>query len=171
MAHCACRTLLILLLCTSMLACSTQGTKQPDTATPLTTYAWETRLPGAHEKIEITYRLPQHASATFMLSKDKEGFGSAPLAVVKLSNEDCQSGHQVALTFNNKGVFYTRYFTRELSWSSHNTITIQQLEDTTLQVVANDEVLSIPMNKLSRWLKVSTQDAPIEIQKVKYISE
>lgn len=171
MIYRSCYTFVVLILCAGLQACSAHKSKQLNIATPFTTYDWETRRPDAHEKIEITYRLPQHARATLTLSEHKSGSKSIPITTVRLTNENCQNGHQAAITYKDKDAYYTRYFTKELSWSDHNTIAIQWLSDDTLQVTANNEALSIPANKLSRLMKVSAQDAPIEIQQVKYISQ
>lgn len=171
MLHRYSHTLLAVTLCASLLACST-NTKQPDVHTPITTFAWDTPLPGAPDKIEITYKLPQKAHADILLFKRKVGHKGTALARAQLSNDNCLRGHQAGMAYaTNEGAFYSQYFTQELSWNSHNTITIQWIGDNTLKVTANNESLSVPITDRVRWLQILTYEAPIEIQQVKYISK
>ncbi len=173
--------LLLLTLCSILLACSTQDNKPEakpqsskiqDVLTPIKTFDWETPLPSPQGKVLITYQLPQYARAEFYFFKQKISHRSTALAAIKLSNENCLTGHQAALGYSiNKGEFYTKYFTKELNWSNQNTISIYLKNDKTIQVTTNNETLSVPITTSSRRLQIVSYYAPIEIKQVQYFSE
>lgn len=164
--------LIALAFFSTLLACSTSIQKQPAASYPINTFSWSTPLKGPQGKVIITYQLPQYARADFFLFKQKIDHKSTALAAMKLSNENCLKGHQVALGYGiNNGEFHTKYFTGELDWSKHNTITLRWTSDKKIQVTANNETLSVPITESGRVLQVISYYAPIEIHQVEYFSE
>lgn len=161
--------LLLSALCSLLLACSTKPTH---VSYPIKTFKWETPVPPAQEKVVITYQLPQYARADFLLLKQKKSHKSTALASIKLSNDNCLKGHQAALGYGTgNGEFYTRYFTKELDWGKHNTISIRWTNDKRIEVTTNNETLSVPITDSGGVLQVISYYAPIEIQHVEYLSE
>ncbi|QEY15805.1 hypothetical protein D0C16_07350 [Cellvibrio sp. KY-GH-1] len=173
--------LITFIICSALLACSTkvnnpneelQSTQFQDLLTPVITYDWNTPLPSPEGKILITYQLPQYARAEFYFFNQKITRRGAALAAVKLSNENCLTGHQTSVGYSiNNGEFYTKYFTTELNWGSQNTISIHLKNDKTIQVTTNNETLSVPITTSSRRLQIVSYYAPIEIKHVQYFSE
>jgi hypothetical protein len=161
--------LIALAFCSTLLACSTKPT---NVNYPIKTFAWNTPVPSPQGKVVITYQLPQHARADFLLLKQKKSHQSTALASIKLSNENCLKGHQAALGHGTgNGEFYTKYFTKELDWSNHNTISIRWTSNKSIEVTTNSETLSVPIPESSKTLQVISYYAPIEIQHVEYLSE
>lgn len=168
------------IFCFTLIACSSLQPTSLQTAdststnidTPFKTFAWDTPVAPPHGKVVIIYQLPQYARAEIFLLKQKESHKSTALAAIKLLNENCLKGHQPALGYRtSNGEFYTKYFTKELDWAEHNTISVRWVNGKSIEITTNNETLSVPVTESGRVLQVISYEAPIEIQQVQYFSE
>lgn len=162
---------IISLTCILSTACTSTTPTPPPTA-PIGGSGWETKLPGKQGSVTITFTLPRQAIAEFQFFNGKASTIHAAIVRVKLSDENCMSGHQGALHYKKtRSEQYAEYFTKEATWGNTNTITLAWNADNHIVTTLNNEVINAEITESINTLKIVSYLAPIEIQKIEYLTQ
>lgn len=157
-------------VCIFSVACT--STYSPTTAivTPLDVSEWETRLPGDQGAVKITFTLPQHARAEFQLFNSKPSHISYAVARVTFSDENCVSGHLAAINYKKtNSEYFIQYFEKEAAWNNINTITLRWNTDDQVTTILNGETIHTDTYNHVKFLKITSDSAPIKIQTLEYL--
>jgi hypothetical protein len=140
--------------------------------TPIKISEWETQLPGSQGAVKITFILPQQARAEFQLFDGNSKHVSYAKVRITFSDENCTSGHLTAINYK-KTTFdsYIKYFEKEAPWSQVNTVTLAWNIDNQITAILNDETISTEVSGNVDTLKIVSYLAPIDIQKIEYLSQ
>lgn len=158
--------------CITVLACSSTTPSIPSFASPIDDSGWETKLPAKQGSVKITFTLPQRARAEFQLFNGKSSHSSVAVARVALSDENCTSGHLAAIHHKKaRSDYYVKYFEKEAPWNNTNTITFAWNIDNHIITTLNNEIISTEVAGHVNRLKIISYLAPIDIQKIEYLSQ
>lgn len=158
--------------CIFSVACSSTYSPATTIVTPRDISEWETRLPSDKGAVKITFTLPQNARAEFQLFNRKPNHISYALARVTLSDENCTSGHLAAINYKKTtSEYFIQYFEKEAAWNSTNTITLRWNADYQINVTLNDETIHTDTYSQVKFLKITSDSAPIKIQTLEYLPQ
>jgi hypothetical protein len=163
-------TLAMLLLSFTITACATNTPPQNKTEKP----SPQVEPLALLNATVIKFKIPMGTTAEFqMLNKSKQSHEWDYVTSIKFNDESCATGHQVSLVFkNNSGDHYLYYFDKEAPWKNINTLTLSW--DSTkkhLIAVLNDESIEVKVDRLIRFLKVSSAPSKIDIISIEHPQE
>lgn len=154
-----------ILLCASLLACSTLPAIT-SIDTPEEIYTWERKLTHAQGQLELDFTLPQSSRAVIAFNKgETTNFRNATVRF-ELDNRDCQIGHQASITYQNTDKdWLIKYAKHEVPWDSNNRLTISWDKEQMTFSINNEEFVATLSSTVDR-IKIYAQ--PITIQTLEY---
>lgn len=156
--------------CIFSLACTSTSSSPTAIVTPLEISEWETRLPADQGTVKITFTLPQHAKAELQLFNGKPRHISYAVTRVTLSDENCTSGHLVAINYKKTNSEYLiKYFEKEAVWNNTNTILLSWNANNQITTTLNGETMSTDVYDHINTLKIVSRFSPIKIQTLEYL--
>lgn len=156
--------------CIFSLACTPTSLSPTVIVTPLEISEWETRIPIGQSGVKITFTLPQQANAEFQLFDGKPRHISYAVARVTLRDENCTSGHLVAINYKKSSSdFHIKYFEKEATWSNTNTLILSWNDNNQITTTLNGEIISTDLYDQISTLKIVSRFSPIKIQTLEYL--
>ena len=151
-------------------ACTSIPSSPTAIVTPIEISEWGTSLPTGQGAIKITFSLPQQAKAELQLFDGKPRHISSALARVTFSDENCTSGHLVAVNYKkNRSEFHTKYFEKEAQWNNTHTLLLSWNANNQIVTTLNDEIINTDVYQQINTLKIVSHFSPITIQTFEYL--
>ena len=156
--------------CIFSLACTSASSSPKAIITPIEISEWETRLPAGQGTVKITFTLPQRAKAEFQLFDGKPRHINYAVTRVTLSDENCTSGHLVAVNYKKSSSdYHIKYFEKEAVWNETNILIMSWNTDDQIITTLNGEVINTDVYNRISTLKIVSRFSPIKIHTLEYL--